>query len=307
MKQCSTGLLILILSFFSITGCSESDSSTGPATESGKSFLWEVSSAVNTVYILGSVHIGERDIYPLADSIEHAFDQSGSLVVEIDMTSENIWQLQRLMLEEARYPPGEDLRSNIPEELYQEVGDRWKQLGLNSPLLNLNLDDFEPWFVAQMLFEMEMMNLGYSADYGIDMYFMNEATESSKPIIGLETVKFQLDLLNSMPYEMQLISLEEIIAMPPTKDDLEDMFEAWKSGGTQVMEKITFESLEEYPEFQPYYAEMLDERNFRMVKQIEGYLEDDEIYFVVVGAGHLVGDNGIVELLTQKGYSIEQL
>ena len=94
---------------------------------------------------------------------------------------------------------------------------------------------------------------------------------------------------------------------PPVKKDLIKLYNAWDDGNTPEMEDLILEGIEDSPELQMINKKLLDERNYSMEEKIEVFLQDDETYFVVVGAGHLVGENGIINLLKGKGYAPTQL
>jgi uncharacterized protein YbaP (TraB family) len=130
---------------------------------------------------------------------------------------------------------------------------------------------------------------------------------ANKDIIELETLEFQVGLLSSFPDELIIKSLQEELDNIPTQEDVQELFDAWANGDAEKMETLAFEGLADEPELAPYYEKMFDERNFNMAQKIEDFLADDEIYFVVVGAGHLVGENGLINLLSEAGYDVEQL
>jgi len=136
---------------------------------------------------------------------------------------------------------------------------------------------------------------------------LNKAIADSKDILELESAEFQLDLFDSISDELQIIMLEDAIDNPVTEEEMEGMFIAWRTGDISEMEQIIFEEIEEHPEYQSLYTKIIDERNFSMVDKIGGFLQGNVIHFIVVGAGHLVGENGIINLLTEKGYIATQL
>ena len=171
--------IVLVLTLILGVSCSP-----GPETEElQRSFLWEVKSGVTTVYILGSVHVAKAELYPLDNTIEDAYAQSQNLVVEINMNTKNLQETEKLLLEKGTYPAGEDLKSNISEELYSEVTDRITEFD-SSGLLLYSLNMFEPWVVAVVITDMEYIELGYDIEYGIDMYFLDKAEADGKDILA---------------------------------------------------------------------------------------------------------------------------
>ena len=89
--------------------------------------------------------------------------------------------------------------------------------------------------------------------------------------------------------------------------ELKVLLEAWNSGDIKGVEKIMTQSVTEDSRFAPIYEVLIYDRNKSMASKIEDFLKTEETYFVIVGAGHLVGERGIVEILKRKGYSVEQM
>lgn len=288
------------------TEVQETETEAPPKTtevKSGKAFIWRVDSDSGTVYLMGSIHVGDAGIYPLDNIIEEAYELADNLVVEVDITNVNVTGITSLMIEYGRYPQGEGLKKSIPGELYTKLSDYFSVRGMSITLMDI----FRPWFINTMMEQMELEALGYSTEYGIDMYFLRKATKSGKNIIELETAEFQIEIVASMPDELMLMAVEEVLEEPMTKEILEDLFSAWESGDTVVVESLIFEGMDENPEYEPFFQAIYTERNYSMADKIEEFLEDDEVYFVVVGAAHLVGDEGIVSILEDRGYQTEQL
>jgi uncharacterized protein YbaP (TraB family) len=268
-----------------------------------KSFIWQVSSDASSIYLLGSIHVASFALYPLDSCIEDAFEQTDNLVVEVDINEIDNEYVGMLALEYASYSENETLQNNIPEELYIQLDEYFAQFGVS--LVQLNM--FRPWFIYLTLDTLQTGELGYHAEYGMDLYFLTKAAEADKSIFELETAEFQIELLSSFTDELMILALEDYVNNPPTEEDVASLFEAWENGDAAEMEQILFEALIEEPTLEPFYDKTFDERNFDMAEQIEEFLADEETYFIVVGAGHLVGENGLVNILDERGYITEQL
>jgi len=307
LKRATAAVFVILIALTLIfsASCQSNESSVEP---SSKSFLWQVTSDNTTVYLLGSVHAAKADLYPLHPAIEDAYDDSQYVVVEVDTNSIDLFESAELLMEKGMYPLGEDLQSNIPADLYSRLIDRLEGFDSSSIFLYM-IDSFEPWVAYSMLADLEYVELGYEAEYGIEIYFLDKAAEDDKDVLELESMEFQLDILDSLPHELQVMLLEDTVDNPLAEfeDEIESMFDAWRTGDVAKMERMVFGGVEEYPEYQLINEKLLDERNFLMVDKIVGYLEDDEVYFVIVGAAHLVGENGLVNLLIEAGYQVEQL
>jgi uncharacterized protein YbaP (TraB family) len=267
-----------------------------------KSFLWKVKSDDNTVYVLGSLHLMRQVDYPLDKSIEDAFKKSDVLAVEANINDVTQLDLETL-LEKAFYPENETLEDHVSKDTYETIKKETENLGL--PLMLVNRQ--KPWFLALSLSSMELLRLGFNPSYGIDMHFMSQAS-GKKKILELESLEYQFNLLSSFSDDEQeaflLYSLKELHIL---EQEVESMIKAWKSGDTRALESIMEKSTSGDIDMSTVLEKLIIERNRNMVSKIEGYLEDDKPYFVIVGAGHLVGEKGIISLLKEKGYTVEQM
>lgn len=295
-KLAALSLVILLsLALLPLPACDGDDSDN-------QSFIWKISSEANTVYLLGSIHVASPDIYPLDSAIENAFELADNLVVEVDITQVDEMYAMQLIMDYGAYPPGETLQDHISDDLYAQLTEQF-DLGL----VAIDINTFRPWVVVTLLDQLQMEELGYNPEHGIDLYFLNQAADSGQDIIELETMEFQVEMLSTLPDELMILLLEDYVENPMTREAGDLLFEAWEDGDAAAMETLLFESLSEEPLLEPYYDVLIYERNVTMAETIEGFLAEDETYFVVVGAGHLVGEQGIVALLAERGYLTEQL
>jgi len=267
-------------------------------------FLWKISSKSNSIHLLGSMHVVKADMFPLPAEMEDAYAKSGSLVVEVN--TEKIDQAAMLKLVKAKgmYPPGESLSKSVSKETMDSLREYCTRKKLNAA----NLEPFRPWMVKMTLAVVELQAQGHSTD-GIDKHFLKKAAADKKNILEMETAEEQLDLFASFPPQLQ----EKLLAKTLTdlagiKELMEKLTSAWKSGDLKAMEKASFgDPAKTSPETKTMLVKMFDERNVKMAEKIEGYLNGKDSCFVVVGAGHLVGEQGILQLLRNKGFQIEQV
>jgi len=299
----NTGKLIiiplLVLSLLNGLACSGQDESATPQ----RSFLWQVTSGSGTVYLLGSIHLATPDLYPLADQIENAFDECPDIAVEFDITTVDEAHLTRLMMQKGMYPQGDALYRNIPRDLYEDADELLEEVGADIFLFN----SFEPWVVALEIESLLVMSYGYTGENGVDLYFLNRAHSEGKEIHELESAEYQINLLDGLPEHLQVILLEETVTHPPTRENLDDMFQAWTNGDVEAFRSLADDHSTENDDLVQLYQLIDDERNILMTEKIEGFLQGNECCFVVVGAAHLAGSNSIVEILQDKGYSVTQL
>jgi uncharacterized protein YbaP (TraB family) len=264
--------------------------------------LWKIQSKRNTVYVLGSLHYCKKEIYPISEKIEKAFRQSEILVVEADVTDIKRMDIGKL-IERAFYPENDTLEKHVSPKIYEWVVKETVGLGIPVELLNRQ----KPWFLAMTLVALESLKLGFDPNLGIDKYFLSKA-EGGKEILELESLDYQINLLSGFSdQEQELFLLYTLKDLKILEQDLGKLTQAWSSGDTKVMESILTRSVSEDRRLSSVFEKVIYERNRKMASRIEDYLKTKETYFVIVGAGHLVGSRGIIEVLKDKGFLVEQL
>ena len=275
----------------------------GSPSEAQKHTLWKVESPTNTVYLLGSLHMLKPGHYPLAKAMEDAFADSRHLVTETNMDDLETPGIRDKIMAKAIYMDGSTLKSSLSPKAYETAE---KALGeLQSVGLSLKiLNGFEPWFVAISIVGLKLHQLGFDPANGVDRYFFNKAKTAAMALHALETNDFQINLLSSMSkINQELMLLQTLRDLEITEELFVDIYEAWEVGDTARLNQLLTESFKEYP---AVYDTLIIARNQNWLPQIEIYLEQDENYLVVVGAGHLVGGQSVVRMLQVKGYSVQQ-
>ncbi len=271
-------------------------------SQQGKSFLWRVQSERSTVFIFGSIHFLKKDDYPLSPTIENSFEESDFLVVEANIQDPAKMNMQSIM-KKAFYPPEERIEDHLSPQTYELLKEEAGKLGLPLELFQRQ----RPWFLSMTLTAMELMKLGYDPGYGVDNHFLYK-TGGRKKILELESLDEQIQLLSNLSdQDQELLLALSLKDIQNTAREINKLVQAWKTGEPNGVAPIMMESLKQDPKLVPIYEKLLDERNGRMTSKIEGYLKGKGTYFVVVGAGHLVGEKGIIGILGKKGFRVEQL
>jgi uncharacterized protein YbaP (TraB family) len=268
--------------------------------ETGRHFLWSIENQKNTVYLLGSVHFLRQDAYPLAEAIEKAYSDSQKIVFEADIDGANAPEFQAKIMTLGLYLDGQTLKQNVSEKTYKLLTDEVTAIGL--PVSQF--DRFRPWLAALMLTVIKLQNLHFDPSYGVDAHFFRKAKEDGKEKIFLEPVEFQINLFAKMGQREQESFLRQ------TMEDLEaiesmvsDMVNSWQTGDVDTLGSILNMSFDEHPDM---YDRLMVQRNKKWVSRIEDLLNKDGNVLVIVGAGHLVGAENLLQLLRKKGYKIEQ-
>ena len=265
-----------------------------------KNCLWEVKGSTNKVFLLGSLHVLKSDAYPLAKAMDNAYRASPKVVFETDIGGMADPAVQARMLNMGLYPEGQSLFQNISPPTRKALQKRMADLGL--PLEQFSR--FKPWLLAVTLTTLELQRLGFSPAYGIDVHYFGRARSDKKKIHFFESIQYQLSLLGDMGAEDQKAFLGQTLKDLEIAGDMaDDMIEYWSRGQTDKLYTLLFKSFEGYPEIED---RLLIQRNKDWVKKIETLLEEPEDVFIVVGAGHLIGPQSVVDLLRQKGYKVKQ-
>lgn len=273
----------------------------GPHAQ-GRSFVWKVTAKQGgTIYLAGSVHLLSDKYYPLKPAFETAFSRSDLLVEEVDMAEMLAPESQMQMLTRGMLPAGQSLEKLITAETYRATSRKVEGLGL--PMEPLKR--FKPWMLAITLQGMEWQKAGFNADLGLDKHFYDAATAARKRVQGLETLQYQIARFDEMPMDQQDRLLSETLKeLDATKEELTRLADAWQAGDAAQVEKIALEDLRSEPAI---YQRLLVERNQLWLPKIESLFGRAGPAFVVVGAAHLIGRDGLLALLRSKGYTIEQL
>lgn len=278
------------------------------AAEKGN-FLWKVTGGKggSSAYLLGSIHIVPDDIYPLSGKIEKAFESSDYLAVEADMNNIDQNKIAALTMSKGLYMDGNNLEKILKPELYVKLNaalDSIKVLNITQVKM------MKPWLAAMTIPQLLIMKMGYKMDNGIDMHFLKAASAKKKPILELESAEFQLELLSGFSEELQIKFLESALdEMSTFKEKYDSMVQAWRDDNVKKMTEIINKEMKDTPDLKPVYDKLIRDRNVTMTVKIDGWLKQDkkETYFIVVGAGHIVDEDGIAEMLKKKGYKVEKL
>jgi uncharacterized protein YbaP (TraB family) len=269
-----------------------------------KSFLWKVQAKTGVAYVLGSIHALKKDVYPLNKKILDVYSDADILVVEANISNIEPEVMQNALLKGAMYAGEGSLKTHVSRDTYERTKLKFSDYGQSLS----ELDKFKPHFIAILLTALEMQKQGFDPEFGIDRFFLNKAIEDKKEIRELESFDFQADLFRSFSDEEQeLFLIYTLVDLDIIGSQLNTLIDSWLTGDPDTMESILTKSIVERPELQPVYKILIDNRNEAMVKKMERYLATENSYFVVVGAAHLIGDKGLINLLKEKGYAITQL
>jgi len=263
--------------------------------------LWEARGKGGSVYLLGSIHFAKDDIYPLAKPMEQAYERSSIVVFEADLGEMKSLETQTKLLKVGMCPAGETLSQHVGKETYTAL-QSWLKNAVGEPSA---LDPMKPWLASMSVVALELQKLGFNPNQGIDEHFYSQAKSDKKEIRGLETVDFQISLFADLSTEDNELFLKSMLEDADRFPKIfADVIEAWKSGNASKIEPLLLEITRKYPAI---HKKFLTDRNRVWLPKIEELLRGEKNVFVVIGMAHLVGKDGLVELLKKKGFRVEQL
>lgn len=263
--------------------------------------MWRIDGDSNRVYLLGSVHLLRPSDYPLPAGIYEAYADAETLVMELDMDDLDTAAAQSLASELGLAAAGSSLAALLGAESYARASTLAAKASIPLELLAQT----EPWLAAITIEQLMLTRIGFDPAFGVENHLMERAISDQKEILGLETMRQQLELLDGLPVAVQrallLQTLEEGLEIQAQMDML---IAAWRNGDIATLEANILQDMQAQPVL---YEELVVARNKNWVKQIELLLEDSDDYLIIVGALHLVGQDGVPELLRQRGHAAKQL
>jgi len=275
-----------------------------PAKAPPVPLLWKVSDRDNAVYLLGSFHLLKSDDYPLSGDIDQAFASADKVVFEVPPEQMMDPAMAQKFLAAAGYADGRTLSQVLPPTLREKFKRILAQRGASIA----QFDSYEPWFVNLSLMLGVSQQMGFRPDQGLDQVLMQRALAGGKPTGGLESIDLQLGVLDSTPMDEQVTSLKEFLDKPTDMPGmLSDLHNAWRDGDLPRLDTLTREEMRD--KTPQTYRIVNVERNDAWVPQIQQMLDGQKKgdTLVVVGALHLLGEDGVVEKLRAKGYTVERV
>jgi uncharacterized protein YbaP (TraB family) len=273
----------------------------GSLSAHAESPVWAIKGAHNTVYLAGSVHLLKAKDAALPPAFSKAYADADALVMEIDLDDLNESAAQSWMLEHGMFDDEDSLRKTLGDKLFARAEVEGNKLGLPIEALQM----MEPWLLAMTFAELQYVKLGFDPEQGVEKQLLRKAEADHKEITGFETLEEQLGLLDGMSYPDQAkfldMTLEEMDEM---EGETDSMLGAWRTGNAQKLDALLSE---EYKVAPALYRMLVADRNQRWMPQLERLLKGDKDYLVVVGALHLVGSGGLLELTQARGYSPKQM
>jgi len=262
--------------------------------------FWTVRGAHNTVYLLGSVHVLKPEDSTLPAEVQQAYTQAKILVMEVNLNEVSAASMLIASMQYATLADGQTLAEVLGPELNRDFLAHANSVGVDAEVLS----NFQPWFAALMLDEAQMSKLGFAAASGVDEQLAARAKSDNKDLIGLESVEDQFSIFSQLSLDEQRRYMRfSLSSLDSAAADIDATVSAWRRGDTQALEKLLNEDFQDFPDLR---RRLTVDRNRRWLEKILPMLSANQDYLIVVGALHLVGTGGLIDLLQKQGYQVIQ-
>jgi len=258
--------------------------------------VWTVEKDGNRLFIGGTVHLLTASDYPLPPAYEKAYNGSVKVVLETNMQKLQSPEFQAIMMRELSYSDGRNLEQVVNQDTYAALEQFFSKRGI--PMAGII--GFKPGMVSIMMTMVELQRLGL-AGIGVDAYYSTKSINDQKKLGQLETVETQIAFIASMGAgqvdEMLIYTLADIERLPELMNSMKD---AWRRGNLAQLKAVGITPFKN--EFPDIYQALIVDRNNAWLPKIEAMVKSREVEFVLVGALHLAGDNGLLAQLVARGY-----
>lgn len=267
----------------------------------------------NVIYLFGSIHVASLGELEFPDYLMDAYNTSDYLAVEMDLVDymENASTNIEEVMKQNTYQDGSTIKDHVSSDTYDALVKFMKE----NYSYNEEMDKYNAYFFESLLTSLVLNKSGLDASSGIDIYFLTLAKKDKKEILEVESYEFQVALLTGFPDRYYELSINSIIEdIDGSVQEIKDLYAAWKRGNEEELYELSKTDLDD-PELTKeekellidYDKKVLIDRNVNMASKLEEYFKEDKKVFYMVGAAHLVGDDGIASLLKEHGYNVEKM
>jgi uncharacterized protein YbaP (TraB family) len=247
------------------------------------------------------VHVLTKAAYPLPAVFDTVFEQSGTLVEEVDLGASNDISALLPTAAGAVFTDGQTLRSVLDPATFAQVEAKAATAGFPIALV----ERMKPWLVSMLLVVPELSRAGFDPSQGLDRHYYERARAAGRAVRGLETAAYQVERLNGLPLPVQVDMLKATLDdVEAQVESVETIVTAWRSGDLGTLDKLLLQSFRDNPAI---YQRLLVDRNRNWVPLIAECAAEPTPCLVVVGGAHLLGPDGLVTLLSAAGFTLAQM
>ena len=263
--------------------------------------VWRVEANGRTLFLVGTIHVLRAKDYPLPSALEQAYAQATRLVFETDIDAGNNPEFTREMLAAVTLPANQQLQQLLNKDTLAELENHLRSRGMTLA----QFESFKPAMIAITLTVQELQRLGVG-DLGVDRFYFEQAKRDGKMTLALETPQQQIGFIANMGKGLEDLMIRQTLEDIKTLDtQFEDMITSWRDGDTSTLEALFVTPMRD--EFDPIYQQLLVERNRDWMPKLIEYLDTPDIEMVLVGSAHLLGEEGLLQMLQQRSYRVTQM
>ena len=252
------------------------------------------------MYLGGSIHILRESDFPLPEEFDSAFNLADILVLETDTRQlEEDMEIMQYLLVQMFLPDNKTLNSVLDLYIYELLSEALLEYGI--PIESVA--KLKPSMVISMLNLFQMQKLGF-VQQGIDDYYYEKADKENKPVVFLESIQSQIDMIVSMGdgYENEYV-LYSLLDMDSIEESLDQLLLEWRNGERAITEESVIGMMDQWPQM---YKSLITNRHDAWMPQIERFLSSGQVYFVIAGLAHMYGPDGLIQLLRDAGCVVQK-
>jgi len=267
-----------------------------------ESSVWKLDADNGSFYLAGSCHVLRKSDYPLPEEFESAYDDADQVIFETDIDAFMSPDIQLLLISKGMYTGGDTLEKKLSKKAYDSLVKYCNDRSMSIELFQ----NFKPWMVTMTLLLLELEKNGISPADGLDLYFSNKAKKDGKQTGGLEDVYRHIELVSSLEEEFDESIVESFIRdAGEVRVMMEGLIKSWRAGDEIWIDEYLSENMRK--EFPKLYKRLLTDRNMDWIPDLEALVDSGKRTLVIVGVGHLVGEDSVIDLLKARGYKLKKM
>ena len=268
------------------------------SAQAGSGCVWKIiGPSGGTLYVGGSIHALRSTDYPLPGAYNRAFDATTRLALEVEPRA--LESSSAALLRAGKYPSNDSLKNHVDPRTYDYLR---RVFGLMK-ISEEKFSRYRPWLLT-LLLESPGMS-GFSHDLGVDEFITNRARANGKQVVGLESASEHNAVFSGLSdRQSEALLLVQFIPAGNNAGGSDRLMNAWRRGDVDALASSTRAAYSDFPAFG---ERLLGARNRRWAPKLESYLKSGQTYFVVVGAAHLGGSDGLLALMRARSCKVEQL
>lgn len=275
--------------------------------------VWQVTDpeSGNSLKMMGTIHLIPDGTSVVPQYVMDIYNESNGVAVEYDISKvQTDMVVQILYLSYFMLTDGTLITDHLSPETYENAKAYLTEIGL----YNEAYDAYSPAFWSSLMSSGAIMNIEGMKESGVDQYFIELAKADGKEVRSIEALETQMDAITFMTDELCEYDINSMLQL--SAEEMEESFvqlyDMWASGDVEGIADVDSEAAAEYPEeiaadYEAYNQKLLYDRNVGMADAAEEYIKNGDNIFYMVGFAHYAGDGSVIDLLEERGYTVEKI